>query len=226
MPGTVLPIYLTYHPHHAGLLYFSPMERQRCLNLAHSLTCLLTSLLLMEGCTSKPPPVGVHFPITNGFHTRLPTEQQRILIWGELPLTHVAEEWLRSHHYSSVLGPPQSAHPAWNREAVLILATERQAEFVLILEQDERKTGALIESHCGDRFNISVTVRGISLLSRETAFRSSAYYPHCVEHTHEVMKNLTCQALATAWGYRPSGQLEIPSSLACTAGQITPPSIR
>jgi hypothetical protein len=189
-------------------------------------TCLLAIILLLAGCVSKRPPAGVHFPITNGFHSRLPTEQQRIMLLGERPLTSVAEEWLQSHHYSDLIGIPQNVGSVWSREAALTLATERQAQFVLILEREELKTGALLESHCGDRFNISVTVRGLSLLGRETTFRGSAYYPHCVEHTHEVMKSLTCQALATAWGYRPSGQLEIPSPLACTAGQITPVSIR
>lgn len=189
-------------------------------------TCLLAIILLLAGCVSKPPPVGVHFPITNGFHIRLPTEQQRILILGEPPLTSVAEEWLQSHHYADIMSIPQNVGPVWDREAALKLATERQAQFVLILEREELKTGALLESYCSDRFNINVTVRGLSLSGREKTFRGSAYYPHCVEHTHEVIKSLTCQALATAWGYRPSGQLEIPSSLACTAGQIIPASIR
>lgn len=169
---------------------------------------------------------GVHFPITSGSHTLLPSEHQRILIWGDLPLTTVAEEWLQSHHYSDIIGLPQNVGSVWDREAALTLATERQAQFMLVLEREELTTGALLESHCGDRFNISVTVRGLSLSGRERVFRGSAHYPHCVEHTHEVIKSLTCQALATAWGYRPSGQLEIPSSLACTAGQITPASIR
>ncbi len=32
------------------------------------------------------------------------------------------------------------------------------------------------------------------------------------------LKNLTCQAFATAWGYRPHGQLEILSHLMCAVG--------
>ena len=163
---------------------------------------------------------GVHFPITSGSHTLLPNEQQRILIWGDSSLINVAEQWLRSHHYTHILLPPQNVHSGINHEAALTLAAELQAQFVVLLEQEELKTGALIESHCGPRFNISVTVRGLSLVSRETVFRGSAHYPHCVDRHKEVIENLTCQVLATAWGFRPSGQLEIPSSLACTSGQI------
>jgi hypothetical protein len=116
--------------------------------------------------------------------------------------------------------PPPNVHPGLGREAALTLAAELQADVVLLLEREELKTESLIELHCGTSFNISVTVRGFSLASRETVFRGSAYYPHCVERTNAVYENLTCQALATAWGFRPSGQLEIPSSLACTAGQL------
>ena len=141
-------------------------------------------------------------------------------------MTTVAEEWLRSHHYSHILVPPRNSHHALDREAVLTLATELQTEFVLFLERGELKTGALIEPRCGTGFNISVTVRGFSLVSRETVFRGSAYYPHCVERTNAVYENLTCQALATSWGFRPSGQLEIPSSLACTAGQLPYSTVR
>ena len=196
------------------------MERRKPLTFTLSLACLLPIILLLDGCSSKPPRSGVHFPITNGFHTLLPTEQQRILVWGDPLLTHVAEKWLQSHHFSSIRGHPQNVHPGLNREAVFSLATEQQAEFVLLLERDELKTEALLESHCGARFNISITVRGLSLVSRETVFRGSAHYPHCVDRNNEVIEHLTCQALATAWGFRPSGQLEIPSSLACTAGQL------
>lgn len=179
-------------------------------------------MVLLDGCTSKPPPAGIRFPITHGFHTLLPTERQRILIWGDPPSIDVAEEWLRSHHYSPIQASPQQVRSGFNQEAVLRLAVELGAEFVLILEQEELKTGALIESHCGARFNLIVTVRGLTHGSRGTAFRGSAYYPHCVERAREIVENLTCQALATAWGFRPSGQLEIPSALTCTTGQVPP----
>lgn len=202
------------------------MERRRCITPTRSLAWFLLLTVLIEGCASKRQPAGVHFPITNGFHSELPTEQQRILIWGESSLIKIAEEWLQSHHYSPILAPPQKIHSGLDREGILSLADELGAEFVLLLEQEELKTGALIEPYCGARFNLSVTVRGLSLVSRGTVFRGSAHYPQCVERTHESVKHLTCQALATAWGFRPSGQLEIPSSLACTTGQVPLPTMR
>ncbi len=179
-------------------------------------------LLALNGCTSKAPPPGIHYPITNGFHTHLPTDQQRILIFGNPLLTRIVGEWLKSHHYSSILPSPQNSSVSSNRQTVFTMAAEQNADFVLLLEQEEGLDGALLEPHCGTHFTVSVTVRGLSVEGQETVLQGTAYYPHCVEHSDKVIQHLTCQALATAWGFRPSGQLEIPSHLACTAGQTIP----
>jgi hypothetical protein len=73
---------------------------------------------------------------------------------------------------------------------------------------------------------VNVSVRGLLVESGDTALRGSAHYPHCVDLSDRTFRSLTCQALATAWGFRPSGQLDIPSSLMCTAGQTAPMPIR
>jgi hypothetical protein len=203
------------------------------LGLAVPVLCLLSVVLFMQGCPSKALPPGVRFPITSGSHTILPTAQQRILIWGDPPLADVAVEWLRSHHYSSILMPqkgpfhtPQVSHSFSDRKAALAVAESMKAEFVLFLEREESKEGALIEQHCGSFMYVHVSLRGLSVESGETVLRGSAHYPHCVDLSGETFENLTCQVFATAWGYRPSGQLDIPSSLMCTAGQTQPTPIR
>jgi hypothetical protein len=193
---------------------------------AITLACLLSILLILEGCSSTPTPSGVHFPITSGSHTLLPGERQRILIWGDPLLTRVAEEWLRSHHYSSILMPPQIPHTSSDRQAALAVAAEVNAEFVLVLEREALKEGALIQASCGALFNINIDVQGLPVKRGASVLRGNAHYPHCVEHNDQTVQNLTCQALATAWGFRSAGQLEIPSHLACTAGQSTPPPNR
>ena len=195
--------------------------------------CLLSVVLLVQGCPAKVPPAGVRFPVTHGSHTVLPTAQQRILLWGDAAPADVALEWLRSHRYLSILMPEkapfqtlQSSQDISDRKAALAVATEMKAEFVVFVEHEESKEGALIEPQCGSLFHVSVNVRGLSVKTGETAFHGSAHYPHCVDPSGETFRNLTCQAIATAWGYRPPGQLDIPSSLMCTAGQTEPPPIR
>jgi hypothetical protein len=118
---------------------------------------------------------------------------------------------------------PQIPHLSSDRQVALAVATEANAEFVLILvEREELKKEALIQANCGALFNITVDVRGLSVERGGSVLRGNAHYPHCVERNDQTFQSLTCQALATAWGFRSSGQLEIPSHLACTAGQSTP----
>ena len=135
------------------------------ISLAIKLSCVLSIVLLVQGCPSKPPPPSLRFPITNGSHTILPNAQQSILIWGDLHLTDVAVEWLRSHHYPNILMPetgPFSAarvsHNFSDRKAALAVAREMKAGFVLMLEREESKEGELIESQCGSIFNVCVNV--------------------------------------------------------------------
>jgi hypothetical protein len=120
----------------------------------------------------------------------------------------------------------QIVHNYSTRHAALAVAQEMKAEIVLFLEREATKDGALIEPQCGPLFHVSVDVRGVSVKSGDTALRGNAHYPHCVDLSDKTLQSLTCQALATAWGFRPSGQLEIPSSLMCTTGQTAPAPIQ
>jgi hypothetical protein len=144
-----------------------------------------------------------------------------------------AMEWLRIHHYSNLLRPhhsplypPRIAHDFSTRQAALAVAQEMKAEMVLFLEREATKDGALTEPDCGPLFHVTVDVRGTSVKTGETALRGSAHYPHCVDLGAKTMHSLTCQAFATAWGFRPSGQLDIPSSMMCTTGQTQPMPVR
>jgi hypothetical protein len=122
--------------------------------------------------------------------------------------------------------PPQISHSFSDRKVALAVAMDMKADFVLFLEREQSTEGALIEPQCSSLFHVSVKVRGLSVDSGDTALRGSAHYPHCVDPSGETFRNLTCQAFATAWGFRPSGQLDIPSGLMCTAGQTGPIPVR
>jgi hypothetical protein len=142
-------------------------------------------------------------------------------------------EWLRIHHYSHLLVPvnsplqaPHIAHTWSTRNAALAVAREMKAEIVVVVEREASKDGALIEAVCGPLFSVTVDVRGLSVQTGDTALRGTAEYPHCVDLSEKTIRNLTCQAFATAWGFRPSGQLDIPSSLMCTTGQTDAVPVR
>ena len=194
--------------------------------------CLLLIFLVLAGCPVKPPS-GIHFPITNGSRTTLPAPDQRILIWADSPLREMASEWLKAHHYSQLLMPEetpleahQMTHNFSSRKAAVALAREMTADVLLIVEREATKDGALIEPHCGPRYHVTVELQALSVDSGGTTLKGSAHYPQCVDLSEITIRSLMCQALATAWGFRPPGQLEIPSSLMCTTGQTAPAPIR
>ena len=194
---------------------------------------IASAMILLQGCISKPPPVAVHYPITSGSHEALPSSRDGIPVWGEEPLTDLAVEWLIAHHYAAIIRPEnerfqakEQSHTFSDRTLALSVAQKVKADFVLFLDREESKHGALVEPRCDDQFYVDVAVRGVSVPTGAVVWRGNAHYPHCVDLSRRTFQNLTCQALATAWGLRPSGQLEIPSSLMCTAGQTEPAFLR
>jgi hypothetical protein len=194
---------------------------------------IASAMILLQGCISKPPPIVVRYPITSGSHETLPSPRDGILVWGEELLTDLAVEWLIAHHHAAIIRPEtefsqtkKQGHTFSDRTLALSVAKRMEADFVLFLDREESKHGALVETRCDDQFYVDVAVRGVSVPTGAVVWRGNAHYPHCVDLSRRTFQNLTCQALATAWGLRPSGQLEIPSSLMCTAGQTEPALLR
>ncbi|MEP6889908.1 MAG: hypothetical protein ABI955_04335 [Nitrospirota bacterium] len=189
---------------------------------------IASAMILFQGCISTPPPTAVHYPITSGSHETLPSSRDVILVWGEEPLTNLAVEWLIAHHYAALIRPEsefsqtKTHHTFSERTLALSVAKRMEADFVLFLDREESKHGALVETRCDAQFSVDVIIRGVSVPSGAVVLGRNAHYPHCVDLSRRTLQNLTCQALATAWGFRSSGQLEIPSSLMCTVGQTRP----
>jgi len=190
---------------------------------------IASAMILLQGCISNPPPPTVHYPITSGSHETLPSSREAILVWGKKPLTDLAVEWLIAHHYATIITPAtelaqtkEQSHTLSDRTLALSVAQNVEADFVLFLDREESKDGVLVEPRCNDQFYVDVAVRGVSVRTGVVVWRGNAHYPQCVDLSRRTFQSLICQALATAWGLRPSGQLEIPSSLMCTAGQTEP----
>ena len=165
-----------YNPCHA---LCAPSRRSAVQGL-----CLLSVLLLVQGRPCKAPPVGIRFPITHGSHSILPTAQQRILLSGDLPWP--TWPWNGSDpSLLEILMPEKGPSTTCRFHTVsqtarrhLLVAKEMKAEFVVFVEREESKEGALIEPQCGSLFHVSVNVRGLSVETGDTAFRGSAHYPH------------------------------------------------
>ena len=182
---------------------------------------LFIAITILSGCVSGMAST-VRFPIVSGFHDALPPPKAKIVVWGDPRVTGAAAEWLALHHFLPIIaeGPgPKRATASRDRSLALSYARRISVDFVLFLDAELRSGGAIEEPVCRSGRHLDVTAQGVSVASEDVQWSGNAHYTRCVAVSVESWKNLTCQALAAAWGLRPSGQLEIPSQAMCTTGQ-------
>jgi hypothetical protein len=151
--------------------------------------------LVFLGCR-QPAPVPIHFPITSGFHDILPERGTRIAVAGNSPLAvdHVMR-WLRDHGYEAVPANPMDP----TRANLLVKVTTTMEPAIRGGETPE------------------VNIQVVDSRTGVIQLRGRAYMP-IASVADAVIPDLVCQAMATAWGYRPPGQLEIPSVMMCRVG--------
>jgi hypothetical protein len=161
--------------------------------------CLLfiSAPIVFLGC-GQPAPTPVHFPITMGMHDALPERGTRIAVQSTNPLLvdHVMR-WLRDHSYEPVLADP--TYPMTSNLLITVTTTMEPAI-----------RGGLTPD---------VNIQGVDTRTGTIRLRGRAYMPIAAA-SDTLIADLVCQAMATAWGYRLPGQLEIPSSLMCRVGSI------
>lgn len=187
---------------------------------------LLLALSALVGCSS--------YPITEGSHQTLPRQNQRVAVVGAYPsATGMAVKWLAHHGVVPVEAsrtrpaPPDRAAEARelrkNAEARQRLARDSSADYLLVVEtpQIEGEEGApyLGPSGIGSSptiwYHARVTIEGYRADTGESVWSGSAFYPNVYEYLDEGLKELTCQALATAWGLRPSGHYPLRNEFRC-----------
>jgi hypothetical protein len=71
-------------------------------------------------------------------------------------------------------------------------------------------------------YTVDVTLRRVDVRTGEVQWKGNAHYPPLFSIPPNSLGHLTCQGLATAWGFRPSGQLQVPSHMMCMTGQTEP----
>ncbi len=67
----------------------------------------------------------------------------------------------------------------------------------------------------GEWYHASVSIKAVSVETGEVTLSGTAYYPEPQRLLDPMMKNLTCHALATAFGFRQPGHRRIDDESAC-----------
>ena len=166
---------------------------------------VLGCLVLMTGCA----PV----PITDGFHHGLPKAGTRIIVWGNHhTVVETTTTWLKKRGLLAL--DPASVGKVIEQSDLKWVHTFKDELAILHAAKDLGAEQAIFVNRSGDRRAPSVSVRGVQVKSNQVMWIGSGRYAdYLKDPENDILAKLTCQALATAWGYRPAGQKRWVSSL-------------
>lgn len=200
---------------------------------------LLLSFGVLSGCAYLP-----QYPITDGFHHTLPQTNTRIVIWGNHPaVTGTATTWLQKRglrvvERARLLQIFEEQHIRLTHtpdDEAPILRVGKILGAGLVVFIDGSSTEGISSSYSVGRYgggggsqsvySGAVSVRGVDVETSEVLWTGTARYPQQTGGGPEdTLMKLTCQALATAWGFRPSGDQAIASQSMCAVGEKPVPS--
>jgi len=197
---------------------------------------LLLSLGVLSGCTI--------YPITDGFHHSLPQPNTRIVIWGNDPVvTGTATTWLQKRGLRVVERARlmqifdeqhiRLTHSHDDEAPILRVGKILGAGVVIFI--DGSATSGVQSSYSVNRYgggggsqsvySGAVSIRGVDVETSEVLWSGNARLPRQTGGSPEdALTKLTCQALATAWGFRPAGDQAISSQSMCAVGEKPVPS--
>jgi hypothetical protein len=156
-------------------------------------------------------------PVTNGFHAELPKRETATIVWGDdLSAVGTATTWLQQQglvvtERSLLAGTldmehRDMTHTLTDEATMLQTAKTMGVQEVVFVDRG------------GDDRAPMVSVRGVQADSGRVHWSGTARYDTFkTRPTKDTLANLTCQALATAWGFRESGTKWFTSSQAMCA---------
>lgn len=152
-------------------------------------------LLVMCGCV----------PVTNGFHAELPKRTTTTIVWGDdLSAVGTATTWLQRQGLAVIERSLLAAMP----DIENIDLTHTLKDEVTIF-QTAKKVGVqevVFVDRGGDDRAPMISVRGVQTESGRVRWSGTARYDTFeTRPPKDTLANLTCQALATAWGLREPG---------------------
>ena len=170
----------------------------------HRAINLLWIILLFSGCT---------IPVTDGYHHELPKAGTRIIVWGNHPSVVVtATTWLKKRGLFTL--EPASIVKALDQKDIRWVQTYKDEVAVLRAAQQLGAEEVVFTNRSGDRRAPMVSVRGVRVENDQVVWIGNGRYPHYSKNPeNDILAELTCEALATAWGFRPPGEEWTTSSL-------------
>ena len=132
---------------------------------------------------------------------------QQVFNEQQIRLTHTPDDEAQVLRVGKLLG------------AVIFVDTSFQKELRGSYYADASKA----EEGTHTEYSASVSIRGVNVETSEVLWSGMARYPNPVGGIEDALAKLTCQALATGWGFRPPGQHEITSQAMYSVGESNSP---
>lgn len=156
-------------------------------------------------------------PVTNGFHAELPKRATATIVWGDdLSAVGTATTWLQRQGLAVIersllagtldMENTDMTHTLKDEAAILRTAEKMGVREVVFVDRG------------GDDRAPMISVRGVQTESGRVHWSGTARYDTFeTRPPKDTLANLTCQALATAWGLREPGTKWFTSSQAMCA---------
>ena len=191
--------------------------------------CSMVLLLLTTGCQTYSP-----YPVTqaDGTYVKLPNASIKAVVWGARPESvQSLTTWLMKRGMTLVddvkvnqmvsdMRLYQAASTISNAEIFKMGKAVGARQIVFVDTDVSTWRTADIEAFFGQTQNlytVSVFIRALDAESGEIQWSGKAFSMNKFTNLKEGIHQLTCHALATAWGLRPPG-LTVPPNI-CPVGQ-------
>lgn len=184
------------------------------------------------------------YPITDGFRNSLPKSGDRVVVWGGHPAaTGSAINWLQRQGLRIVERAQlrkvfdeqhiQLTHTPDDEAQVLRVGKLLGANAVVFIDTpvtggSRTSGGSFAYGNVGSSsldsasvYSTSAWIRGVSIETGEVLWSATARYQESFSNLDNMLAVLTCHALGTAWGYRPSGKPDVLANMCTVKG---PPS--
>ena len=151
------------------------------------------------------------FPTTDGFHHELPRPGTVVIVLGRHPMSVTTSQWLQKR--GLVIVERARLEEVFKEQGLVLTYTPDREGDLLRVGQLVGAEQLVFTDHAGYS---SASIRAVDVQTGKVLWSGSAYWPDEVMGSpQEKLIRLTCQALATAWGFRPTGNRWISSDSMC-----------
>jgi Protein of unknown function (DUF3365) len=168
-------------------------------------------LVVLTGCQSPPAPLITE---TDGSYVRIPDSSTKAVVWGnDAEAVTSLKSWLLKRRIALIdetrirqIAAEMGLHNSLSNADVLKAAKIAGAKQVIFVAADVSPSQSIATFGRGQRrYNASLHIRAIDLDSGEIDWNGKARSSQPFTNLTDGMDQLTCHALATAWGLRQPG---------------------